>query len=227
METNTMPDIGLDIDTSEFEQAVDMLVRRISFADYHVITENAQKFIRHLDKNVFGFRTGNLKSSLIPPWQALRMEGRPSTNITTGEKTIRWNEGGKIRVNKFISSCQVEDERTKPDKPYFKFACFAAEWRPRRGNRPESISKILKSGLLSISDMKNIAGLLAGGASYEQVYTLIVNLLSTTGPGITLMMGEGSFRPYQFVAKGNRKTITPKFDFGKWHQKEMDKARGK
>lgn len=222
-----MPDIGVEIDMSEFEQAVDYVVHRLSFADYHVITENARRFIRHLDRNVFGFRTGNLKSSLIPPWQALRMEGRPSTNITLGEKTIRWNEGGKVRVNKFMSSCMIDDGRTKPENPYFKFACFAAEWRPRRGNRPESISKILKSGLLSASDVRNIAGLLAGGASYEQVYSLIVNLLSTTGPGITLMMGEGSFRPYQFVAKGNRKTITPKFDFGKWYQREMEKVRGK
>ncbi len=222
-----MSDIGVEIDTSEFEQAIDAIIHRLSFADYHVITENARRFIRHLDRNVFGFRTGNLKSSLIPAWKALQMEGRPSTNITVGEKTIRWNEDGKVRVNKFMSSCQIDDGRTKSEKPYFKFACFAAEWRPRRGNRPESISKILKSGLLSASDVRNIAGLLAGGASYEQVYSLIVNLLSTTGPGITLMMGEGSFRPYQFIAKGNRKTITPKFDFGKWHQREMDKVRGK
>lgn len=222
-----MSEIGVEIDTSEFEQAVDYVLHRLSFADYHVITDNARRFIRHLDRNVFGYRTGNLKSSLIPPWQALRMDGRPSTNITTGEKTIRWNEGGKVRVNKFMSSCQVSDERKRLENPYFNFACFAAEWRPRRGNRPESISRILKSGLLSSADMKHIAGLLAGGGSYEQVYSLIVNLLSATGPGMTLMMGEGSFRPYQFVAKGNRKTITPKFDFGKWHQRELDKVKGK
>lgn len=224
-----MPDIAFELDTSEFEEALEETQQAVSFADYVCITENSKQFLHHIVRNELGYRSGNLRSAAIPPWKALGMPGKPLTNVPLGEKELTYrNSRGKNETNRFFSNGTVDDQRRRPENPYFRYDLFAAEWRTRSNKSGgKSISDILRSGLITPSDAAKAVMMLGEGASFMDVYYFLIGILSGSGAGRTFLMENGYFKPYQFIKKGSRKTITGKFVFKDWYEKAMKKHEGR
>lgn len=228
-------DIVLDIDTREFEEAIDECAAETRIDDYMELTANAQRYlvavVKHLPE-----RTGNLRSAAIPVWRYLRIPGRPLTNLDEGQKIAEWIEKktGRRRSAKLMSRGVFEDRRNDPNEPSFKYELFAAEWRGRNkeDRSAAAISKALQSGLLGVQDLKKVGILMAGGTTYAALWGYLVDLFSATSAGRSWLINNesGYWKPYSTFFKGNRKQInaaTPEFKWSGRHAKTLAKHSGK
>lgn len=228
-------DMTIDIDTREFEQALDECAAETRIDDYMELTVNAQSYlasvVRHLPE-----RTGNLRSAAIPAWRHLRIPGRPLTNLEPGEKIASFIEkkSGKHKTARLFSKGTFDDQRKAVDNPYFSYELFAAEWtgRYRKDRSGSAIEKALRSGLLGFADIRRVAAMVQTGASYTAVWGFLVDALSGSASGRSWLMNSesGFWKPYSGFYKGNRKKVKPDtgaFKFTGRHAKTLEKHSGR
>lgn len=228
-------DMTIDIDTREFEQALDECAAETRIDDYMELTVNAQSYlasvVRHLPE-----RTGNLRSAAIPVWRHLRIPGRPLTNLEPGEKIASWIEHstGRHRSARLMSKGTFDDQRKAAENPYFRYDLFAAEWRGRnkKDRSGSAIEKALRSGLLGAADIRRVARLIQSGATYTAVWGFLVDALSGSASGRSWLINteSGFWHPYSTFFKGNRKKVTPDtgaFKFTGRHAKTLEKHSGR
>ncbi len=222
----------IELDDRRFLAALDEAERDLKKADYQVVTENARNYLRVVTHRL-PMRTGNYRSAAITPWRVLGMQGRPPTPLDEGEKSAAYQRGGRIKVARLFSRGSYEDQRTAPEKPYFTYYLFAAEWRGRRDGGTGKLPDLLKSSLLTPKDAQRIGAMLANGTNYATVWNYVVALLSGIPAGRTWLINNGGdgWRPYSLYLKGHRKKITettkPPWKWGNSHARVLKEKSGK
>lgn len=221
--------VAVQFDSREFEQAIREIENELPEAHAGTVTLNGQRLLRYINANS-KIRTGNFRSALITPWRAIGTPGRPSTLLDEGEKEVAYTmrSSGRMRTARLMSKGTYEDKR-KDQNPSFSFSLFAAEWRGRgRENQSNSVIRdALQASLLSASEAKQVAGMMARGASYIQVWSYIVSIFSGIPAGRTWLINNASgyWRPYSHYLEYNRGTVD--YRFSDRYQKIFTGHRGR
>lgn len=97
-------------DNKALIEVLSKISRLSRWTDSELITKNARKLTRMIAKETPRL-TGKGRAGWWPAWTALGIAGRPYTNKSLGEETIK---RGKGRPKEYVSQGSVVDERTKP-----------------------------------------------------------------------------------------------------------------